>query len=371
MDKKINKKVPVPLYIQLANILREKILDEMSASSYVGTLKSLIEEYEVSEITVRKAIDALKEEGTVRTIKSKGIFVERVPESRDNGEFMAFIAKRGINSVLNPMYTRIFEGAKFFLTPLDVKLEFFTPEEIESGIIPAKGRFKGLIIAGVGEYQVYEPVIAAGMDFVLADILSDSFSCVLTDNYAGGRTAARHLIDSGCRKMSVFRGFRENESFNLRFKGFCDELSENGIGLNDEFVIEAFNIPASERSGVIKKLFSSGAGPDSIFFTADEYAFLYMPLLKRAGIRIPEDLNIIGYDNLEAASCCVPSLTTIKQPMFEIGKTAAEFLLSEKAKKTDPFKKLIIPQLIKRKSTKAITEKQGKKAGKKEEQHKQ
>jgi LacI family transcriptional regulator len=181
-------------------------------------------------------------------------------------------------------------------------------------------------------------------------------SNVIIDDFQGGFEATEHLILQGCKKIAHFSGPQELEIYKNRFKGYKSALEKHNIKLDDNLVIPS---KLMELDGIesAKKLLSQPISIDGIFSSNDTAAISALQYLKGEGIKIPEDIAIVGFSNEPISSVIEPSLTTIDQPGFEMGKIAANLLLSQinnKPVKIVAETIILKPFLIKRNSSKRL-----------------
>lgn len=181
-------------------------------------------------------------------------------------------------------------------------------------------------------------------------------SNVLIDDFQGGLDATEHLIMQGCKKIAHFSGPQELEIYKNRFNGYKAALEKHSIPLDENLIISS---KLMEADGIenAKKLLSLGIAIDGIFSSNDTAAISALRYLKEQGIRIPEDIAIVGFSNEPISSVIEPSLTTIDQPGFEMGKIATHLLLTQIKDKqglSGPETIVLKPVLIKRNSSKRL-----------------
>lgn len=182
-------------------------------------------------------------------------------------------------------------------------------------------------------------------------------SNVVIDDFQGGFDATEHLILQGCQKIAHFSGPQELEIYKNRFKGYKSALEKHNIELDTNLVIPS---KLMEMDGIesAKKLLAQHIPIDGIFSANDTAAISALQYLKGEGIKIPEEIAIVGFSNEPISSVIEPSLTTIDQPGFEMGKIAANLLLAQINDKpgTIVAETIILkPVLIKRNSSKKIS----------------
>jgi LacI family transcriptional regulator len=177
-------------------------------------------------------------------------------------------------------------------------------------------------------------------------------SNVLIDDFQGGFEATEHLIHQGCKNIAHFSGPQEILIYKNRFEGYKAALIKNSLPFNEELVITS---KLTEVDGVknIKKLLQINPIIDGIFSSNDVASISAIQYLKTLGFKIPQDVAFVGFSNEPISSVIEPSLTTIEQPGFEMGKIAAKLLIDQIFSKETPLAETTIlkPLLITRNSS--------------------
>jgi LacI family transcriptional regulator len=197
---------------------------------------------------------------------------------------------------------------------------------------------------------------AAGVPIVLLNRSSvyRRFSSVLGDNLEGGQIAGNYLIDLGHTKVGHITGPRAHGNLTDRAKGFLKAFHDRGLPEPDVIYGEHTFAGGYESANQL-------LGPDrritAIFAGNDVLAFGCIRAAIEKGIRIPDDISIIGFDNVEISQITSPPLTTIDQPKYEIGKAAIEMLLNMIAKDgiREPEHRVIGVRLIERQSCRRVS----------------
>lgn len=148
---------------------------------------------------------------------------------------------------------------------------------------------------------------------------------ITTDDYISGMNATKHLIENGCKDIAFLSLGDEISIMQKRKSGFLEELHKNNIEVNPERIIK-FSNDDQENYNLLKKILKGKNKPDGIFASVEKLAITTYQVCKELNIQIPKDLKVICFSNLETASLLSPSLSTITQPAFNIGKTAAEVM---------------------------------------------
>ncbi len=193
---------------------------------------------------------------------------------------------------------------------------------------------------------------------ILLDEEAEGASTLATDNYKGGQLATEHLILKGRKKIAIVNGrtissgnYSGNYCARLRLKGFSDTLKQKGLAIPAGCNIEAPNYSREDGVEAMKKLI--GASIDAIFCAAaDNTATGLLTVARERGVKVPEDIAIVGFDDLPIAQHTTPTLTTIKQPIKEIVETAFKSATQQREEILNtPQKILFKPELIVRQST--------------------
>lgn len=170
----------------------------------------------------------------------------------------------------------------------------------------------------------------------------DTISAIGVDNVAGGRLAARHVAELGHRRFAVLSltlgeertGFVTPEMVRSavytgtrdRLAGYFEELSRFGVDTTKIPIFETENEEKSTRAG-LEAIFSGGERPTAILAMSDRMALIAIEWLAKRGLKVPEDVSIVGFDGVPDGALSNPPLTTIAQPITEIGRRAAHMIL--------------------------------------------
>ena len=151
--------------------------------------------------------------------------------------------------------------------------------------------------------------------------------CICIGNFDAAYEATKFLIDSGHRDIAIIRGIKTHPDAIERFEGYAKALADAGIQLDDDLVCEG---SFSGSSGVvaINSLLSRGKHFTAVFAANDMVAFGARLALHRKGIRVPDDVSLVGFDDQAESSFMVPPLTSVRQPAAEMGSAAAEAVVS-------------------------------------------
>jgi LacI family xylobiose transport system transcriptional regulator len=185
-----------------------------------------------------------------------------------------------------------------------------------------------LVLSGVRRSQQRQ-LIARGIPFVVVDPAGDpaaGVASVGSANWNGGLVATRHLLAQGHRRIGLIAGPANMMSSRARIAGFRSALEEAGLPVDESLIISG---DFERDSGLLcgQELLNRPDRPTAIFALNDLMALGVYEAARLAGLAIPEDLSVIGYDDLSVAQWTGPPLTTIRQPLIDMGRQAAQMVL--------------------------------------------
>jgi LacI family transcriptional regulator len=176
-----------------------------------------------------------------------------------------------------------------------------------------------------------ESIISKGVPIVFYDRMyhSPTSSKVIVDDYAGAKEAVNHLISQGCRDIAHLVGAPNLIISIDRLRGYKDALKESKIAVREELILPCDSGTFEEGKSVTRKLLDSPVKVDAIFANNDPMAMGAMMAIKEKGLKIPQDIAVIGFSNWFFGELMEPSLSTIDQPGFEMGQEAARLLIRQ------------------------------------------
>jgi DNA-binding LacI/PurR family transcriptional regulator len=196
------------------------------------------------------------------------------------------------------------------------------------------------------------PVVAVAGHHDVPDVTN-----VVLDHRLAAELALTHLFSLGHRRIAFMRGQSFSSDSADRWTGIEEVCSEIGLTINPALVLELTRDISSPELGypVISKLLASGEPFTALVSFNDMSAIGAMRALEDMGLRVPADVSVIGFDDIKLASFCHPRLTTIRQPLSNIGRIAAQCVLN-RIRGTEKFREriLIEPELVVRESTQVV-----------------
>ncbi|GAA3879856.1 LacI family DNA-binding transcriptional regulator [Streptomyces sedi] len=278
---------------------------------------------EVDSGTAERVRTVIAELGYVPSARAVGL-------ARGNSRTLAML----VPSLTWPWSAEVLQGVADTLEAAGYGLLLFTCNRGEESMTQFTSQVSARAFDGV---LVIEPEntrgsIAAlhhqGLPLVLVDDRGQgaAFPSVSTTNRAGGASAAQHLLTSGRRAPLVVTGPAHFGCVRDRLGGFAEVLTEHGVGQPASRTFEGdFTVRCGQR--VIERALADGLAFDSVFCHNDLSATGVLHALRAAGRRVPDDVAVIGFDDIPIAAYTEPSLTTVRQPMQAMGEAAARRML--------------------------------------------
>ena len=299
------------------------------------TLETVAVAAGVSMATVSKVLNDRGDVASATRTRVQGLLDQYgyVPPGRPAGSRSA-TGRKTVELVFtaldSPYSVEILRGVTS--SPMDVVVSSMSKlsRSWSTGLVSA-GRSGAIIVASELTPLDQRILDHARIPYVLIDpaaqLPEPNVATVGATNWAGGLSAARHLLGLGHRRIAVIGGPVGMLCSRARIDGYCAALASAGVEID----------PALIRNGTFhhiggyqaaRELFELPDPPTAIFAGSDEQAFGVAEAARVTGRRIPEDLSVVGFDDLPMSRWVSPPLTTVRQPLAEMGRTAAEMLLT-------------------------------------------
>lgn len=182
----------------------------------------------------------------------------------------------------------------------------------------------------------------------------DNVTSIVLDHHCAAELALRHLVELGHRRIAVMKGLPASSDSEHRFKAIDEVARELGIELPEELVVQIESKESSPEMGypVGRELLARKHSFTAVLAYNDLSAIGAIRAFREAGLEVPGDISVIGFDDIEAAAFHYPSLTTVRQPLRRMGEIAAETLLQRlEGQKHYPIDIAVEPELVVREST--------------------
>lgn len=349
-----------PLHVQLANIFKEKIINGVwKNGETIPTEKELCAQFDVARGTVRQALQTLEADGFLRREQGRGTFVifGNLPlQTRAERERLAFIVPYVRDSSVLAILTGFQQAAE--RENYSVAFHHVNNDIREQTRVIESAYQEG--IAGMAIYPVDSEVTApldrfvqAGIPIVLIDRYMKNLSTdfVMSDHFGGAILGVRYLLDQGHQRIGFATWLSPAVSMEHRYLGYQQGLRERGVEPDPSLVCHVAGYPTIDLTP-LRTYLASPDRPSAIFAANDQIAIALYRAAASIGLSVPNDIAVIGFDNLDIAEQLSPPLTTVAQQFQEIGQRAAEMLLRRIGGDTSPFHQFTIsPKLIIRESS--------------------
>jgi len=189
--------------------------------------------------------------------------------------------------------------------------------------------------------------------------LGPEWNTVIADNKQGGYQGMNYLLGKGHKHIALILGSLNIQLYQDRFQGCLDALNEHGMKIGPAFTAQG----ASGIEGgydAMKQILQNKALPTAVFCTSDPMALGAMRAIREEGLVIPDDISVLGFDGLDISSMVSPSLTTVRQPLYEIGVKSAEIIINniknnmENSERQKPVLEILPVTIVERETVGAI-----------------
>ncbi|MCL6442409.1 MAG: GntR family transcriptional regulator [Alicyclobacillus sp.] len=365
-----------PLYKVIYEQLKEQIeQNRYGPGEQLPTEVELAKMFQVSLITSKRALLELQRDGLIYRTRGKGSFVKSMSPAESRGPVVRSVENTAnIVSMVLPSqghgFARYIQGAADYLNKCGYYLSVHSTDDAVASDrqflrdLASKG-IRGIIYYPVNHFRNWDVLLALRMnqcavvtiDQHLPDLPIPSVVC---DNFGGSYESAKRLIELGHRRIAYVSCtyIDSTSTIRERFYGYCSALRESGIAVDPDVLVFDYTMGPSDAVGGRSSGRSVLTRLKSLNVTAilAEHDFLACELLSRAaelGMKVPQDLSIVGFDNLEIGAHLPIPLTTVEQDFYEIGRKAAELVIELMERGANfAFKKHVVPvKLIERNTT--------------------
>ncbi|HPP30517.1 MAG TPA: GntR family transcriptional regulator [bacterium] len=356
----------VPKYYQIEKHIKALIFSgKLKTGDKIPPEEILSKQLNVNRGTVAKAINRLVNEGVLYRKRGKGTFI--TPYKMKKTKTLAVV----LYHIDNPFYSKIVKGIEKTASEKGYHLilcNSLGDEEKEQQYVERlidEGKVDGFLLCPKNlnlTSPIFEILEERNIPVVVFPQASrkenrHNISYVISDDNKGACNAVRYLIRLGHRKIGFVadKDWKSEISGINRWNGYKKAMEENKIEVNPEYIIEASGVEiedgwnlAAEKLETIKKF-------TALFCTGDMLAIGILKKLKEEGIKVPEEISIVGFDNIDMAGYPDIQLTTVEQPTYLIGQKATEILIEHIEGRIKDTVHILLPtKLIIRKTTTKI-----------------
>lgn len=345
------------LYIESSNFKSGDRLDSEA---------ELCNKFGVSRVLIRKAIAELRQDGRIRSVPGKGHFISS-PEAKaaEPGVVSAILGFQADDSPYNnPILSSVLKGLEHAFRMTHYRLVWEKTGVMETNVSdlvkPHLEQLRGVVLVPLGGQtgEVMVSHLPANTMFVVAGrpAWSSSIPAVYVDQKAGTKQAMEYLIGLGHRKIGLVTLDEEVGPLVTRHDAYNESLAQAGLGIDPK--LSAFCVQGNmhQAEQKIVELIRRNRGELTSLFVASS---LLLPMTLRAinseGLKIKEDISLICYDDNVLAEYNIPAITVLRQPTYEVGKTAGQMLLElMQGKELFPNEIVLYSSLLVRDSCKPV-----------------
>jgi len=353
----------IPLYRQIVDDIKTQIISKkLKVGEKIGSHSELAAYYGVSLITVKKALATMIYEGIAFSRVGMGTYVAKsLLESNQREQQTIGLVFRDIRS---PFFSRVMHSVEEAAYKLGYHVLISNSSgkaEREDSQIARFRKFgvKGMIIASMTHEYHATPAIQQlqreHFPFVMVSYMADTtIPFVGCDHELGAFLATNYLVKLGYQRIGYINGEKGNEVGNLRLQGYKRALKTHGKKIDDQLHFrlskrgEWFDYQSGYEIG--KRFSQLKTQPDAMFVYNDLAALGFEYAILEQGLRVPEDVAIVGFDDIESGQFAATPLTTIQQPTEVIGRQAMDLLVKQIQGKTATIRQILKPKLIVRES---------------------
>lgn len=318
----------------------------------IGTVSRVLNNHpSVSKQTRKRILDTIDELGYIPHAMARGLASHK---ANSIGIVVPFFTHHFFIEILKGIQVAAYEfGLDIILYNVqssDQKSKYF-------GRISTEKKVDGIIVIALSVHDEHVRTFnEAGIPVVLVDTYHKNATCLTVNNIEGARSATEHLLLLGHNRIGFLNGLLRYHSSRNRLRGYKTALDEWSIGIDDSLITES-EFSRADGFKAMEQLWSENKKPSAIFAASDLQAIGAIEYLTAQGLKVPQNVSIVGFDNIELAE--LVNLTTISQPMYQMGVDALNILVqkltgpTQKGGDTAPtaLQKVYTPTLVVRKST--------------------
>lgn len=340
---KINSEKSIPKYLQLKEIVKRHLTDgHYQVDQKIPSENDLMTQFQVSRSTVRQTLAELVNEGVIYKKQGRGSFFSGKTQSEQHRSYLIGVIVprlsfyiypkiiQGINDIVHQKRYNIVLGSSE--TDPDKEpacLEQLLEKNIDGLLFEPSTSPHRFLDSKMYNYLKNLPIPVIFMDWALD---TSEVSYVSLDDVEGGFRATSYLLEAGHRRIAYVYPNTHVPGIQ-RWQGYRKALAEYGISYDSRLIKTNTTLSWHEANHgclLMKELIALGADrPTAVFFFNDETALQACVAIREAGLKIPDDISVMGFDDSDLAVLAEPPLTTMIHPKYQIGKWAAELLCDQ------------------------------------------
>jgi DNA-binding LacI/PurR family transcriptional regulator len=333
MDLNLKSNPELPLYERLTRQLREKVeAGVLQPGDRLPSFTEMRAQHGIHKATAERAHMILEQDGLVVREKGRGVFVaqKKPAQKRTIKGVIGFSGIEFMREGNSPYWSRVLAGVQEVLRERSFELLF-----LNENAPRVSEKVDGVLLNAMIEWA--NPLWHDEKFPCVALFIPDrktEISSVVADDYAGAREATQHLLDLGHRKIAVLHSLTDKYLLPRRLAGYRDALNGAGIAAQSQWTRPVsdvtnvdFRLTAYESMKAWLKADWQKLGCTALLAQNDETAIGAMEALHAAGLKVPRDVSVIGFDNTQRCEYSRPRLTSVEVPLYEMGKSATKLLL--------------------------------------------
>ena len=363
-----------PLYRRIQQTMRGRIAQgDWDAGQPLPSRMQLCEEFGTTRVTMDKAIQELVREGLLRSAKGSGTFI---------GSGMKIASRAGIASRINaaPRTLRLgitmgraasndmlensgrenfyfgplFQGIHDAIAGQPVEMVYAHHDQFDYASFCRESALDGILVITplLHELPTLHALAATQTPFIAVGMSSHSLAdaalpFVDTDNCQGASDAVQYLLELGHRRIAIVNLATSQANHHDRLEGYRRTLAaaDVPVDLRDLLLYPLYGLVRMDEriQDWLSPLLASGSLPTALFACDYFMAISTIRVLRRNGLRVPEDISVVGFDDPFSAEHLTPALTTVRQPVYQVGRRAAQRLLDSLSAGTLPHGAEVLP----------------------------
>lgn len=351
----IDKESPLPIHVQLTDVFRRRIIqNRMSPGTLLPAERLLAEKLQINRDTVHRAYETLIGDGFLtRPQGRRSILISEQAREKYRPSFPAVgimmptgfasfvkLASRNTMTYLSGILDRATELGHSTIM-LSLPAPDSSPAEVDAWMENFVGRTIGIIHLGEGrKIRDDKPLNSLFGENRIPQVFVSGYSdlshisSIYGDARPGCMAAAKLLRDQGHRNVGIFRSGWLPEKSSV-FKNYADGRTEImldclrkvGLAVRDEWIVEYLSFESERYQLELDRIFSLKEKPTAIWCQNDDAAFTVLAAMQNKRIKVPENVSLVGFDDIESARPGKPFLTTVSQPRYDIGKKAIDLVV--------------------------------------------
>ena len=316
-----------PKYVLVADKIRDAIEHREMVDKLPGE-RALAKEFGFSYMTIRKAVDNLVAEGLLYKIPMKGTFVAHRKTGKTKTRIIGYFLDSSIVAGLtSPYYSLVFNALQQQASRHGYSLVYLT-DVGGSGSLRFLDRIDGVIISCFPRIENIVHEINRHLPVVVIDNSSSdkTIPSVIIDNFNAISSAVNYLCSLGHSRIGFMTGLEDSDVGRNRHAGYEQRVRENGLKLDERLVFKG-NFSFQSGLAGADYFMSLKTPPTAIICANDSMAIGAIRKITHIGLSVPDDVSIIGFDDIAVASQIVPSLTTLAAPIDKMTEVACDMLV--------------------------------------------